>query len=59
VPRPPSSNSSYHSLLAARPTRLQREGVLGWFDGAADFVALHEQGRDEGRIASLIEDDFD
>lgn len=51
--------SSYHSLLAAQRTRLQREEVLGWFDGAAGFVALHEQGGDEGRIASLVEEDFD
>ena len=51
--------SSYHSLLAAQPTRLQREEVLAWFDGAAGFVAAHEQGGDEERIASMIDEDFD
>ena len=51
--------SSYHALLAAQPTRLQREEVLGWFDGAPGFVAAHEQGSHEGRIASLIDEDFD
>jgi putative transposase len=51
--------SSYHSLLAARPTRLQREEVRGRFGGAAGFVALHDEGGDEKRIVSLIEGDFD
>jgi putative transposase len=50
--------SSYHSLLAARPTRLRRDEVLDWFQGAAGFVALHNAGGDEGRIASLVEEDW-
>jgi REP element-mobilizing transposase RayT len=51
--------SSYHSLLAAKPTRLRREEVLAWFGGVAGFVALHGEGGDERRIASLVEEDFD
>ncbi len=51
--------SSYHSLLALKPTRLKRDEVLGWFGGVAGFVALHEQGGDEKRIASLVDEDFD
>jgi len=51
--------SSYHSLLVTRPTRLQREEVLGWFDGIAGFVRVHNEGGDEKRIVPLIEEDFD
>ena len=51
--------SSYHSLLTSQPTRLQREEVLGWFDGTAGFVPLHEEGGAEERIASLVEENCD
>jgi REP element-mobilizing transposase RayT len=34
-------HSSYHSLLSPKPTRLQREQVLGWFGGPGPFEAFH------------------
>ena len=52
-------HSSYHALLAAQPTRLKREEVLGWFGGPAGLAALHRQGDEESHIAPLIADDLD
>jgi len=51
--------SSYHALLSTKPTRLQRDEVLAWFDGATGFQAFHRQDLSEQQIASLVADDFD
>ena len=50
--------SSYHTLLSDKPTRLQREDVLGWFDGVEGFQAFHRQEVNERNIAPLVVDDF-
>jgi hypothetical protein len=38
--------SSYHAHLSEQPTRLDREEVLGWFDGAQGFTIAHRQQPD-------------
>lgn len=35
--------SSYGSIISAKPTKLQRNQVLGWFDGQGNFVDTHRQ----------------
>jgi len=51
--------SSYHALLSQKPTRLKRDDVLTWFNGAAAFQASHQQAINEALIALLIPDDLD
>lgn len=51
--------SSYHAILSQKPTRLRRDNVLAWFNGAATFQSSHQQVVDEALIAPLIPDDFD
>lgn len=51
--------SSYHAVLSQKPTRVQRDDVLAWFDGAAAFQAAHRQTVNESLIEPLIVDDFD
>lgn len=52
-------HSSYHAHLSRQTTRLQRDAVLSWFNGAGGFAALHGQTLDETTIAALTPDDFD
>jgi REP element-mobilizing transposase RayT len=33
--------SSYLSCISIKPTRLQRDTVIGWFNNKADFIAAH------------------
>ena len=35
--------SSYLSCLSVKPTNLQRETVIGWFDSLGNFKTCHEQ----------------
>jgi REP element-mobilizing transposase RayT len=35
--------SSYGSILSIKPTRLQREKVIGWFSGEGEFILKHTQ----------------
>jgi REP element-mobilizing transposase RayT len=51
--------SSYSALFSDKPTRVKREEVLTWFDGASNAARLHQQSVDEGLIAPLIIEDFD
>jgi len=51
--------SSYHSILSAQPTRLERDAVVAWFGGPARLIAYHERGGEERTIAPLVENDFD
>lgn len=51
--------SSYHAILSQKPTRLKRDDVLTWFNGAATFQASHQQAANEALITPLIPDDFD
>jgi len=51
--------SSYPSLLSHKPTRLNRDQVLDWFNGRDRFIAFHEATADERPISALIREDFD
>ena len=44
-------------MTSDRPTRVQRQKVLDWFDGPAGFEQIHCLEPDEGLIAPLIMDD--
>ncbi len=35
--------SSYGSILSLQPTRLQREKVIGWFNGEGEFIGKHNE----------------
>jgi putative transposase len=35
--------SSYGSVISVKPTRLEREKVIGWFDSKANFINVHKQ----------------
>jgi putative transposase len=51
--------SSYRAILSTQPTRVQRDEVLEWFDGAAAFEAFHRQEISHRQVAPLVPDDFD
>jgi putative transposase len=52
--------SSYHALLSDKPTHLQREVVLDWFDGAHNMAAMHHSSEMTDRdIGALAPEDFD
>ena len=51
--------SSYRAHLSNQATRLDRDTVLGWFDGLAGFAATHEVTIDEQALAPLVPEDFD
>jgi len=36
-------HSSYHALVSATPTRLQRDGVMQFFGSEQDFVRIHQE----------------
>ena len=38
--------SSYQTCISVKPTRLQRDAVIGWFDSKANFIAAHENPGD-------------
>jgi putative transposase len=50
--------SSYHAHLSDKATRLAREEVLAWFDGAEGFERAHRLEPDAGLVAPLVGDDF-
>jgi len=50
--------SSYRALLSSRPTRVQRDTVLAWFDGPDAFMDAHLLDVDEARIELLIAGDW-
>jgi len=47
--------SSYRACLSAKPTRVQRDEVLAWFDGPDGFRAFHREAVPEDQIAPLVE----
>jgi REP-associated tyrosine transposase len=51
--------SSYHTFLSTKATRLKRDDVLAWFEGAAGFQAFHRQQIAASQIAPLVAEDFD
>lgn len=46
--------SSYGTMVSAKPTKLNRKQVLGWFDGRGNFVDTHRQIIDFDFIDHLI-----
>lgn len=46
--------SSYGSIVSAKPTKLNRNQVLDWFDGKGNFVDTHRQIIDFDLIDHLI-----
>ena len=51
-------HSSYHSYLSKKPTRLERDDALGWFNGRLDFQSLHHEMLLPSAIPALVEDDL-
>ena len=51
--------SSYHAHLSGKPTRLKRDEVLAWFEGAERFAEAHQNRTREAEIAALAPEDFD
>ena len=50
-------HSSYRTLLSTKPTRLERDDVLAWFDGVDNFVVLHQQEVTERKVALWVPED--
>ena len=46
--------SSYHSLISIKPTKLNREAVLGWFDSKSNFKIYHQRNHEENEMEELI-----
>ena len=51
--------SSYHTLLSDKPTHLQRDTVLSWFNGPQGVAALHLPDMCDTEILALAPEDFD
>ena len=49
--------SSYHAMISEKPTRLDRDVTLSWFDSCRGLVAYHETQTDFKEIGSLIDED--
>lgn len=47
--------SSYLTCVSVKPTKLQRETVMGWFDSKADFVHLHNGKVEVEKIERWLE----
>jgi hypothetical protein len=50
--------SSYRAMLSTQPTRVKRNEVLAWFNGAESLQQHHQTGPDEQQIRHLVADDF-
>ena len=48
--------SSYLSLISIKPTKLQREAVIGWFDSKNNFKLFHQENQEEKEIEKFIID---
>jgi hypothetical protein len=51
--------SSYHALLSDKPTHLQRDTVMSWFDGPQGVAVLHLPDMRDSEILALAPEDFD
>lgn len=47
--------SSYLTCISIKPTKLQRDSVVGWFDSQANFKLLHQQQLDIEGIENWLE----
>ena len=51
--------TSYAAILSNRPSHIQTQTVLEWFDGPSGFQSLHTSDMvDQSSIQSLVEDDW-
>jgi hypothetical protein len=48
--------SSYYAMLSSKPTKLERQKVLEWFGGKAQFEKRHQQPVAERSIKNLFEE---
>ena len=46
--------SSYATIISFTPTKLQREKVIGWFEGKSNFVAFHDRKKTNMDISHLV-----
>lgn len=46
--------SSYLTCISIRPTKLKRNEVMGWFNGAGDFKYYHENTLETSRIEEWL-----
>jgi len=51
--------SSYHAYLSQKPTRLERDEVLAWFQGQLGFEDFHRSPVNQALISPLAPEDFD
>ncbi len=47
--------SSYLTYISKKPTKLEREAVLGWFEDQTNFMAVHEQKIEREEIEQWLE----
>lgn len=50
--------TSYEALLSDAPTKIEREDVLGWFNGRLQFIDTHATIQEKKQIASLLMEDW-
>lgn len=50
--------SSYQAILSNKPTKIQRDEVLVWYNNRSQFADAHLADMDERLIAPLVADDW-
>ncbi len=51
--------SSYGAILSSKPTKIQRDEILAWYNSRSQFAEAHLTEVDERLIAPLVIDDWD
>jgi REP element-mobilizing transposase RayT len=46
--------SSYLTMVSVKPTKIERESVLGWFDSKNNFKLFHQEKHEEKEIEKFI-----
>ena len=47
--------SSYSTIISFNPTKIQRDRVIGWFEGRSNFIAFHEGKRESLDLADFFD----
>jgi putative transposase len=47
--------SSYLTCISVKPTKLNRDKVIGWFDDQANFKFMHDQKIEAEQIENMLE----
>lgn len=47
--------SSYLTYISKKPTQLEREAVIGWFDDQVNFITAHEQKIESEEVEQWLE----